>query len=104
MILAPVLGLELVGWHSRFAVAMPGAIEKGPSFTCPSILGSVVHFRRLQRGRRAYCRKATKAWPSGSDVNAKSVSLPLPRVDHALLLVLLCRHFAVSSSLSVYGW
>jgi hypothetical protein len=48
MILAPVLGLELVGWHSRFAVAMPGAIEKGPSFACPSILGSVVHFRRLQ--------------------------------------------------------
>jgi hypothetical protein len=37
----------------------------------------------------------------GSDVNVKSVSLPLPRVDHALFIVLLCRHFAVSSSLSV---
>src|SRR5271155_2766439 len=48
MILAPVLGLELVCWHSRFAVAMPGAIEKCPSFACPSILGSVAHFRRLQ--------------------------------------------------------
>jgi hypothetical protein len=48
VILAPILGLELVGWHSRFAVAMPGAIEKGPSFACPSILGSVVHFRMSQ--------------------------------------------------------
>ena len=39
----------------------------------------------------------------GSDANTKSASLILPRVGHVLLIVLLCRHFAVLSSLSVYG-
>ena len=33
----------------------------------------------------------------GSDMGTKSVSLPLPCVDHTFLIVLLCRHFAVSS-------
>jgi hypothetical protein len=48
MILASVLGLELVGRHSGLAIAMPGAVDERSSLACPSILGSVIHVWKLQ--------------------------------------------------------
>ena len=43
VILAPIFGLKLIGWHTRLAVTMPNAIDKGSSLACPSVLRMVVH-------------------------------------------------------------
>lgn len=47
MILASVLGLELVGRQSGLAIAMPDAVDERSSLACPSILGSVIHVWKL---------------------------------------------------------